>query len=147
MNKNINIDKLSVLRGKARTPFEKINAKFITLGWDASIEHDVDYGWYILATKSYPSSGIELRRIKPFKVISWKDLFLAVRLQQKLRSELVEILPYKTYKGTRIFFPEVSDYLDFMSEAKFILFRKFFQTSQISLNRVDKDESNEKDNV
>jgi hypothetical protein len=147
MKKQINIDKLSILRGKERTPFEKIRVKFITIGWDASIEFDPNYGWYILTTKSSPSDGIELRRVKPFKIISYDDLFSSIKLQRKLKSELVEILPYKIYKGDRVFFPDVSDYLDFMSEAKFGLFGKFFQTLQISLSELDKTEANKNDKV
>ena len=134
MKAQMNINKNPILRGKERIPFEKINASFLTLGWDASIEFEPDYGWYILAAKSFPSRGMEIRNIVPFKITSYKDLFSSVKLQKKLKSELMEVLPYKTYKGDRIFFPEVSEYMDFMSEAKFGLFRKFFQTVNFSLN-------------
>ncbi len=147
IEKQISIDKSPILRGKERIPFEKINAKFITLGWDSDIEHDPDWGWCLLITKKFPGFGDELRRIKPFKIIAWKDLLIAVKLQKKLRIHPVEIFPYKTYKGNRIFFPEVSDYMDFMSEAKFGLFRKFFQTSESSLDGMDKLEAKKNDKV
>lgn len=141
MLKRFNINNAPILRGKERIPFERINAKLISLGWDSSVEHDVVWGWYILAMKDIPSWRVEIRRIKPFKITSAQDLLSAIKLQEKFKGELVEIIPYKLYKGSRIFFPELSDFMDFMSEAKFPLFRKFFQTSDFSLGKVDKNEA------
>lgn len=133
------IDKNIILRGKERIPFEKIKTKLITLGWSSDIEHDDVWGWYILAMKNIPFWGTDIKRVKPFKIISRDDLFSSLKLQERLRSDLVEILPYKTYKGNRIFFPEILDFVgDFMSEAKFGLFKKFFQTSVFSLEKTDK---------
>ncbi len=149
MNVQKNIDKNTILRGKERIPFEKIRAKLITLGWDSDIEHDDAWGWYILCAKHISSWGTDIKKVKPFKIISRDDLFSALRLQEQLRHpHLVEILPYKVYKGSRIFFPEIMDFVgDFMSEAKFSLFRKFFQTSGFSLNKMDKTEAKKNDDV
>jgi hypothetical protein len=135
MLKRFNINNVPLLRGKERLPFERINAKLISLGWDSSIEYATDYGWYILAMKDIPSWGTDIKRVKPFKIISPDDLFSALKLQDRLRNPaLVEILPYKIYKGNRIFFPEVIDFVgDFMSETKFPLFK----TSDFSLEKVD----------
>ncbi len=144
MKKRFNIDKTLLLRGKDRIPFEKINARLITLEWDSSIEYDELWGWYILAIKNDPSWGVMLRRIKPFKIIAPDDLSTSFKLQEKLKSDLVEVVVYKIYKGTRTFFPEITDFMDFMSEAKFQLFRKFFRTSDFSLERVDKTEARKK---
>lgn len=141
MNKRFDIDKQPILRGKDRIPYEKINAKFITLHWDASIEYDSEYGWFILASKSFPKSGVDLRRIKPFKIINYEDLLKSLKFQQKVKTSLVEVIPFKRYKGDRIFFPEITDEFDFMSEAKFILFRKFFRTYDSSLEEVDNSEA------
>jgi len=143
-----NIDKNPILRGKERIPFEKIKAKLTTLAWDSDIEHDDTWGWYILAMKNIPSWGTDIKRIKPFKIISPDDLFSSLKLQERLRSDLVEVFPYKTYKGNRIFFPEIMDFVgDFMSEAKFGLFKKFFQTSEFSLDKTDKIEAEKNTNV
>ncbi len=147
MRRRFNIDKIPLLRGKDRIPFEKINSRLITLGWDSSIEYDEVWGWYILACKNDPSWGAILRRIKPFNIISLDNLPISLKLQERLRSDLVEVTPYKTYKGTRTFFPEITDFIDFMSEAKFQLFRKFFRTSGISLERVDKIEARKKEKL
>ena len=123
MKKRFNIENTPILRGKERIPFEKINAKFITLGWDSSIENDTLWGWYILAIKNDPSWGVILRRIKPYKIISPENLFASLKLQERFKNDLVEIIPYKTYKGSRIYVPQITDEIDFMSEAKFQLFR------------------------
>lgn len=150
MKKQISIDKFPILRGKERIPFEKIRAKLITLGWDADIERDESWGWYILAAKHISLSwGTDIKRVKPFKIISPNDLLIALNFQERLRHpHMIEILPYKIYKGNRIFFPDVMDFVgDFMIEAKFGLFSKFFQTSNRSLSKVDKIEAKEKDNV
>lgn len=135
------------LQEKDRIPFEKINARLITLGWDSSIEYDEVWGWYILACKNDSVWGSLLRRIKPFKIISPKDLSFSLKLQQKLKYVLVEVVPFKTYKGSRSFFPDITDDIDFMDETKFQLFRRFFKTLDFSLEGMDKSEANENDDV
>ena len=137
LNKNIN----PILRGRERIPFEKINARFLSSGWDSSIECDQDWGWHLLALKNVPGFNSVIRRIKPFNIKKPSDLNSAIKLQQKKRRELVEVIPFKIYKGNRIFFSEVGDYMDFMSEAKFPMFRKFFKSWDISLKQVDKTEA------
>lgn len=145
MKLRFNTDKTPTLKGKERIPFEKINAKLITLNWDSSIEYDQVWGWYILACKNDSSWGTLLRRIKPFKIISADDLPYSLKFQEKHKSDLIEVVAYKVYKGSRIFFPEITDFMDFMTEAKFQLFRKFFKTLDFSLNRVDKTEAEKKE--
>jgi GH43 family beta-xylosidase len=132
-----------VFQSKDKLPFEKINTSLASLGWDSTTEYDEDWNYYILAGKTVDDFGYVIRRIKPHRIKSAPDLLSAVKLQQRLRGDLVEIMPFKIHKGDRIFFPELSDYMDFMSEARFPLFRKFFKTSDFSLEGVDKSEARE----
>lgn len=142
-NKNTNP---KPLHGKERIPYEKVKTKLKDLGWDSGIEYDKDFGgWYILCMKNIPQ--FEIRRIKPYKIISPEDLSTALKLQERLRDKLVEITPYKFYKGDRIFLLNFSNDMDFMSEANFQLFRKFFRKLGFSLKEVDKNEAKKNGDV
>ncbi len=84
--------------------FSQIISQLKENEWDG-IEHlDEDWGWIILADKSFPRAGVILRRIKPYQIKKDEDLERAKNLQQNLRRELIEVFPYKIIRdknGTR----------------------------------------------
>ena len=68
-NKKINP---TSLHGKERIPYEKIQLRFNSLGWESSIEYDENWNWYILAGKNNPELGYIIRRIRPYKIYKEK---------------------------------------------------------------------------
>jgi len=124
---------LQVLSKVDRKAFEKISGQLLKIGWDPISEYDPDWGWVILATINQPDLGLVLRRIKPFAINSISDIDKALKAQNHLRSDLVEVSPYKVFMGNKISVSDVYKPFNFPSEADLSNWTKFFKSKNISL--------------
>lgn len=142
MRKNNRLkDDIQVLSKLGKKVFEKVCSHLIGEGWDAVIEYDLDWGWIVLATKVDSEVGIILRRIKPFALNSISDFERALKIQIRLRLQLVEILPYKVFLGNKISLGESLIPFKFFSRADFPFWSKFFKSKKSSLNYNSIDEA------
>jgi len=80
--------------------FSQINTQLELKGWDGIQHLDEDWGWIILADKSFPDYGVILRRIHPFQIKKEEDWEKAKRLQETLRKDLIEVHPYKLMRDS-----------------------------------------------
>ncbi len=129
------------LRRQDRKAFQKICRELAEIAWSSSIEWDDDWGWMVLATKKFKDFGIVLKRIKPYRLDSLSDFQRALRVQQRLRNHLVEIVPYKIFLGNKIHVPAFYDFFDFLSEANFSEWGKYFKSQKFSLKSHSIDEA------
>lgn len=134
MTKNNNTKhNIQALSKQDKKVLEKIKNSLINTGWDPIEEADPSFGWIILATCSFPNFGVALRRIKPFSLNSLSDFDRALKTQERLRSDLVEVLPYKIFLGNKISLPNTNESFKFLSEADFQKWTKFFRGKNFSL--------------
>lgn len=121
--------------------YQKICTKFTENHWSVYIELDKDWGWVILADKKFKEFGTILRRIKPYRLNSLSDFQRAIKLQERFRPQLIEIIPYKVFLGNKIHLPNLDNNLSFLSEANFEEWRKYFKRQNISLKTSSIDEA------
>lgn len=126
-------DNIQVLSKQEKKVFEKILNNLIQSGWDSIIEFDPSWGWLILATYSPPNFGVTLRRIKPFPLNSLSDFDRALKLQARLRNDLIEVLPYKIFLGNKISLSPTNKPFEFLAEADIEKWTKFFRSRNFSL--------------
>ena len=104
------------------------------IGWDPIIELDPDWGWVILACRKFTEFGTVLRRIKPFRLNSLNDFQKALRLQSRIRKDLVEVIPFKLFLGNKIHVSTLDNSMDFLSKADASEWTKFFKSKKDMVN-------------
>lgn len=134
-------DNIQILSRLDKKVFDKVCNNLIRESWDAVIEYDLDWGWIVLATKVDSEIGIILRRIKPFALNSTSDFERALKMQIRLKLQLVEILPYKVFLGNKISLGETYKPFNFFSKADFPFWSKFFKGQKNSLKSNSIDEA------
>lgn len=133
-------DDIQVLSNLEKKVFEKVCSHLIREGWDPIVEYDIDWGCIVLASQDVSEFGIVLRRIKPFALNSLSDFDRALKVQTRLRLQLVEVLPYKVFLGNKISLAATDKPFTFLSVHDFHNWTKFFKSKKISLKTTSIDE-------
>lgn len=136
-----NIQLLSRMEKKV---FEKACNTLMKAGWDPIIEYDNDWGWVILATQTEMETI--LRRIKPFGLDSVIDFDKALKIQARLRLQLVEVVPFKVFLGNKISISELDKPFKWLTEADSLIWTKFFRNKNFNLKTGSIDEANNFEN-
>lgn len=121
--------------------FQKVCTNLIEIEWSPCIEYDSDWGWVILADRKFDEFGTVLRRIRPFRLNSLSDFQKALKLQERFRKHLVEVVPFKIFLGNKIHVPAFSDELGFLSEANSEEWAKYFNRQNFRLESESIDEA------
>lgn len=120
---------------------EKVCNQLIKINWSPESNYDNDWGWVILAGKTFSGYGHILRRIKYYPLYSTSDFWKAVKLQHRVRKDLVEVVPCKPFLGNKISLPEFNDNMIFLTEADFKFWSKFFKSKKITHEMTSIDEA------
>ena len=106
--------------------------QLIKIQWDPEPYFDQNFGWLILAGRTELEMGYVLRRIKPFALNSLSDFDRALKIQNRLRLHLVEVLPYKVFLGNKTSLSELDKPFVFLSKANLKNWTKFFKNKRFT---------------